>query len=74
MKTFPNTIDKNCNNPKQLWKSVNLIRDKGSKTANVTSLEIEDDNTTWGKNIAEAVRSFFVTVGPSLSEKLPERN
>ena len=49
--------------------SVNLIRGKGS---NVTSLKLEEVTITGDKNIAEALNSFFVNVGRSLSEKLPE--
>ena len=66
------TINNNSNDPKQLWKGVNLIRGKGSKTTNITSLEVEKETVTGDKNIAEALNSFFVNVGPSLSKELPE--
>ena len=69
---FQHTINNNSNNPKQLWKSVNLIRGKGSKTTNVSTLKIDEETITGDKNIAEAFNSFFVSVGPSLSESLPE--
>ena len=69
---FQHTINNNGNDPKQLWKGVNLIRGKGSKTTNITSLEVEEETITGDKNIAETLNSFFVNVGPSLSEKLPE--
>ena len=69
---FQRTINNNSNNPKQLWKSVNLIRGKGSKTNNITSLKVEEEIITGDKNIAEALNSFFVNVDPSLSNKLPE--
>ena len=68
---FQRTINNNSNNPKQLWKSVNLIRGKGSKTTNVSTLKIDEETITGDKNIAEAFNnSFFVSVGPSLSESL----
>ena len=41
---FQHTINNNSNNPKQLWKSVNLIRGKGSKTTNVSTLKIDTRN------------------------------
>ena len=69
---FQHTINNNSNDPKQLWKGVNLIRGKGSKTTNITSLEVEKETITGNKNIAEALNSFFVNVGPSLSKELPE--
>ena len=69
---FQHTINNNSNDPKQLWKGVNLIRGKGSKTTNITSLEVEEETVTGDKNIAEALNSFFVNVGPSLSKELPE--
>ena len=69
---FQHTINNNSNDPKQLWKGVNLIRGKGSKTTNITSLEVEKETVTGDKNIAEALNSFFVNVGPSLSKELPE--
>ena len=69
---FQHTINNNSNDPKQLWKGVNLIRGKGSKTTNITSLEEEEETVTGDKNIAEALNSFFVNVSPSLSKELPE--
>ena len=69
---FQHTINNNSNDPKQLWKGVNLIRGKGSKTTNITSLEVEKETVTGDENIAEALNSFFVNVGPSLSKELPE--
>ena len=69
---FQHTINNNNNDPKQLWKGVNLIRGKGSKTTNITSLEMEEETVTGDENIAEALNSFFVNVGPSLSKELPE--
>ena len=71
-KHFQHTINNNSKNPKQLWKSVNLIRGKGSKTTNVSTLKINEETITGDKNIADAFNSFFVSVGPSLSENLPE--
>ena len=67
---FQHTINNNSNDPKQLWKGVNLIRGKGSKTTNITSLEVEEETVTGDKNIA--LNSSFVNVGPSLSKELPE--
>jgi hypothetical protein len=49
-----------------------LIRGKGSKTTNVSTLKIDEETITGDKNIAEAFNSFFVSVGPSLSKSLPE--
>ena len=69
---FQHTINNNSNDPKQLWKGVNLIRGKGSKTTNITSLEVEEETVTGDENIAEALNSFFVNMGPSLSKELPE--
>ena len=40
---FKSIINSNINNPKQLWKSVNIIRGKGSKTTNISSLNQGDD-------------------------------
>ena len=51
-------IYNNTNDPKQLWKGVNLIRGKGSITTNITSLEVEEETVTGDKNIAEALNSF----------------
>ena len=48
---FQHTINNNGNDPKQLWKGVNLIRGKGSKTTNITSLEVEEETITGDKNI-----------------------
>ena len=68
---FQHTINNYGNNPKQLWKGVNLRR-KGSRTTNITSLEVKEETITGDKNISEALNSFFVNVGPSLLGKLPE--
>ena len=48
---FQHTINNNSNDPKQSWKGVNLIRGKGSKTTNITSLEVEEEIITGDKNI-----------------------
>ena len=69
---FKSIINSNINNPKQLWKSVNIIRGKGSKTTNISSLNQGDDTVVGDKNIAETLNSYFVNVGPSLSGDLPE--
>ena len=69
---FQRTINNNSNDLKQLWKGVNLIRGKRSKTNNITSLEVQEEIITGDKNIAEALNSFFVNMDPSLSKELPE--
>jgi hypothetical protein len=55
---FQHTINNNSNNPKQLWKIVNLIRGKGSKATNVPTLKLDEETITGDKNIAEAFNFF----------------
>ena len=55
---FQHTIHNKSNDQKHLWKGVNVIRGKGSKTTNITSLEMEEETITGGKNIAEALNLF----------------
>ena len=69
---FQHTIGCNKENPKKLWKSVNLIRGKGAKATNLSSLKIEDETIIGDENIAEAFNSFFVNVGSTLAKDIPE--
>ena len=55
---FQHTIGCNKENPKKLRKSVNLIRGKGAKATNLSSLKIEDETIIGDENIAEAFNSF----------------
>ena len=58
---FQHTINNDSNDLKQLWKGINLIRSKGSKTT-------KEETITGDKNVAETLNSFFVNVGPSSPE------
>ena len=52
-------IRNKSNDSKQLWKGVNLIRDKGSKTTNITSLEVR-------KTLLQVIRILLKLLIPFL--------
>ena len=55
-----------------MWKNVNQLRGKGSKTTTISSLEVEGETVSTYSEIpvAETVNTYFVNVGPSLSQDL----
>ena len=56
-----------------MWKSVNSIRGKGSKTTDISSLKVGDEIVVGDKEISDTFNSYFVNVGPILSKDLPTR-
>ena len=58
---FQHAIGCNKECPKlKLWKSVNLIRGRGAKATNLSSLKIQDETIIGDENIAEAFNSFLL--------------
>ena len=61
-----------CNKDmKNMWESLNMLLNKGSETANVNCLQVEDREITNEKDICNAL-NYFVDVGNKLSESIPE--
>ena len=51
-----------------MWKSVNSIRGKGSKTTDISSLKVGDEIVVGDKEIAGTFNTYFVNVGPILQK------
>ena len=70
-----NYHQRNENNPKVMWKEINQLIGKKSKTTCISLLKL-DDNTvvTDDENIAHTLNNYFVGVGPNLSSLLPNSN
>ena len=61
-----------CNKDiKNMWTSLNMLLNRGSKTTNVNCLHVEDREITSEKDICNAL-NYFMNVGNKLSESIPD--
>ena len=74
------SIDLNKENPKEVWKNINLIIGRGgrcSKTTIISSIKQNNNannKVTNEKAIAESLNEYFTEIGPSLSNNVDETN
>lgn len=67
-------IDGNKNNPKKMWKSINQLIGRGSKTTHITWLNLADEEITDETKITDTLNTYFTQVGPDLANQLPKTN
>ena len=70
-KYFQSVINSSKNNPKEMWRNINQIIGKHSKTTNVTSIQVNDSIKTSNRDIAETFNNYFANVGNELSKQVP---
>ena len=63
-------IDENIGDPKKMWRTINKVLDKNVNTLSLSSLEIDDKYLTRERDVLEAMKNHFVSVGPKLVEKI----
>ena len=71
------TIDSNRNNPKEMWRNINLVLGRhggSSKTTLIPSHKVNNTTFTDDIEIAETLNTYFNEVGESLSNKLGASN
>ena len=56
---------------KQSWKTINLLLNKGSKTTNIDSLKVNEQEINNDHDIANSMNNHFCSVGKNLSDKIP---
>ena len=67
-------IDKNRNNPKEMWKSINQLIGKSSKTTNIPCIKVNNNILSNNNDIADALNTYFTKIGPDLSSQIPQNS
>ena len=67
---FSQKISGSQGNPSKMWKTINTVLNKTSKTTSVTMVEFENKQLTDKKEITPAFNRYFTSVGPSLAGKI----
>ena len=70
------TIDGNRNNPKEMWKNINIIlgrRGRCSKTTSISSIKVNNNIYKSEEEIAENLNTYFSEIGEKLSSNLDEQ-
>ena len=68
---FSKKIAHNKGNLKETWKTINLLLNKRSKTTNIESLKVDDQDVVDNAEIAQSMNKFFCRVGEKLSDDIP---
>ena len=55
---------------KQSWKTINLPLNKRSKTTNIDSIKVNEQEINNDHDIANSMKNYFCSVGKSLSDKI----
>ena len=68
-----NAYNHNPENAKELWRKVNQLIGKTSKTTCITSLKVNENTTITGEaNIANSLNDYFSNIGSDLSSQIPD--
>ncbi len=71
---YTECIDKNKNNVKQMWKSINHLINKKPKSSCISSLQIDDQIVIENSSISNLFNEYFTDIGPTLSSQNSETN
>ena len=71
---YTECIDKNKNNVKQMWKSINHLINKKPKSSCISSLQIDDQIVIENSSISNLFNEYFTDIGPTLSSQISETN
>ena len=69
---FMSTLNNTKKNPKKIWKMVNKLTNKHSKTTNITKVITDDKIIEESRVITNTFNTFFNEIGVNLTEGLPE--
>ena len=71
---FYNTIVKeNCNDPKEMWKTVNKVLNKDSSSSNIPTANWQGRVLDRPNEVAKAFNEHFATVGPKLPSSIDHK-
>ena len=68
---FQEVISNSKNNSKEMWRNINKLIGKTSRTTNVTSVKSNDQIFTNKDDIAETFNDYFSKIGTELSNRIP---
>ena len=69
---FTNTLNDCENNPKKMWKTINKLTNKKSKTTLISEIQHNNQNFTKRDEIANVLNSHFNEVGTNLAKDMPQ--
>ena len=69
---FTNFLNDCENNPKKMWKTINKLTNKKSKTTLISEIQHNDQNLTKRDEIANVLNSHFNEVGTNLAKDMPQ--
>ena len=69
---YTNCVDINRNNTKQMWKHINQLVNKNSRSTNISVLQIDEQVITENETIADLFNEYFTDIGPNLSNQITE--
>ena len=61
----------NAKNSKASWKIINELSNRQFKTTTINNLQVDGNNITGDKNIAETFNQYFSNIGPNLANNIP---
>ena len=72
---YNEVVYKNRSNPKAMWKPINHLVGKGSKTTQIQHIKVNDVVELSNNNdIADAFNAYFAEIGETLSSQIPQNN
>ncbi len=71
---FQEVIGNSKNNSKEMWKNINQLIGKTSKTTNVAAIKLSEQIFTNKDDIAETFNDYFSKIGTDLSSRIPPSN
>ncbi|CAB3989406.1 Hypothetical predicted protein [Paramuricea clavata] len=69
---FTNTLNDCDNNPKKMWKTINKLTNKQSKTTVISEIQNDNQNLNKKHEIADALNSHFNEVASRLVNNMPQ--
>ena len=71
---YRETIDKTKNNPKKMWKHINQLIGRGSKSTNIPYINFNGNSSSNSNDIADTFNTYFTEIGQDLADQIPQTN
>ena len=69
---FTKAINSTDRNPKEMWKTINKLTNKKSKSTTITKIEVDGKIVEDPTEIADTFNTYFNEIGIKLAQELPE--
>ena len=66
-------VKDNCNDPQEMWKTVNTVLNKDSASSNIPTVNFQHRVLDRPNEIAKTFNEHFVTVGPKLASSIDHK-